>query len=168
MDVFQAILTRRSVRVWTEKQIPRDKIEKMKDAVEWAPSAGNLQSRFFYFLFDKKKIVSLCAATGGQFEPAMPLIVVGCADAEHSAARYGQRGRELYAIMDVSASVQNLLLQAHAEGLGAVWCCAFDEEKVCSILDVPAHLRPVVLVPIGFPAEKPEPHERRKTVQEIA
>ena len=168
MDVFKAILGRRSVREWKkDKPIPRAKIGKLKKAVEWAPSAHNLQSRFFYFVSDKRKIAELCLATGRQFEPVMPLMVVACADYSSARSRSERRAEELYVIMDVSASVENLLLCAHAEGLGGVWVGSFDEEKAREILGIPQHLRPIVLVPLGFPAEKPKPHARKTQIQEV-
>jgi nitroreductase len=63
-------------------------------------------------------------------------------------------------IQDAAASVQNLLLVAHARGLGAVWVGSFDEERVRSLLDIPDAMRPVALVPVGWPAEKPSPRSR--------
>ncbi|MBI3393452.1 MAG: nitroreductase family protein, partial [Nitrospirae bacterium] len=57
-------------------------------------------------------------------------------------------------------SVQNLLLAAHARGLGGVWVGSFDEEPVRALLDIPDDLRPVALVPVGWPAEHPLPRSR--------
>ncbi|MEM0475900.1 MAG: nitroreductase family protein [Candidatus Norongarragalinales archaeon] len=153
---MQAIRERRSVRSWSDKPIPRSAVKTLKEAASWAPSAGNLQSRKFFFVTEKSKITALCEATARQFPPRMPLIVVACADYA-SVARYGERGRTLYALLDVAAAVENLLLAAHSLGLGGVWVGAFDEDAVRAALSIPAHLRPVTLVPLGFPSNKEKP-----------
>ena len=89
-----------------------------------------------------------------------PLSLVVCADQDRSAQRYGERGRELYCILDAAASVENILLAAHALGLGACWVGAFNDQLVSRILKLPEHLRPVAIIPIGYSDENPEPLER--------
>ena len=68
---------------------------------------------------------------------------------------------DLYCLQDVAAAVQNLLLLAHADGLGACWVGAFRERDVARVLTLPRHLRPVALVAVGVPAESPAPPQRR-------
>ncbi|MBI3599035.1 MAG: nitroreductase family protein [Nitrospinae bacterium] len=160
MALLDIIKGRRSIREFKKKEIPEDVIEKLIDAIIWAPSAGNLQSRYFYFVFNadiKKRLVR--AALDQSFIASAPLSVVGCCDYRISQ-RYGTRGKELYTIQDVAVSIQNLMLAAHEQGLGSVWVGAFREDEVAEILDIPAHLRPVVIVPVGYPAEKPLPPQR--------
>lgn len=164
---MQAIRERRSVRAWSDKPIPKSAIAKLKEAALWAPSAGNLQSRKFFFVFDAAKREALCDATARQFLPRMPLIVVACVDYA-SVQKYGERGRSLYVFLDAAAAVENLLLAAHSLGLGGVWVGAFDEDAVRKALKIPAHLRPITLVPLGFPAEKEKPRAPpRKAEREL-
>jgi len=160
MDILDVIKKRRSVRKFKRKEIPKDFIEKLKTALIWAPSAGNLESRKFFFVFDEnlKKRLAL-AAFSQSFIKDAPLVVVACAD-RNIKFHYGERGEELYMICDVSASIQNLLLCAEALGLGACWVGAFDEDEVAKILNLPSNLRPIAIVPIGFPDEKPTPPPR--------
>jgi len=127
----------------------QQRVGALKEAVRWAPSAHNEESRFFYFVTSEKKIAELCAATGRQFKPDMGLVIVACS----SNADYG--------VMDVSASVENALLQAVELGLGAVWVGAFNAKKVRAALGIPSNLTPEALVPVGEPAEKPEPTKRK-------
>ncbi|MFQ5843879.1 MAG: nitroreductase family protein, partial [Planctomycetota bacterium] len=84
---------------------------------------------------------------------------VACAD-HRIEEDYGERGVKLYALLDVAASVQNLLLAAHAAGLGACWVGAFEEEGVGRLLELPAYLRPVSIVAVGLPREDPPPPPR--------
>lgn len=76
-------------------------------------------------------------------------------------AVYGARGVELYSIQDVSCALENMLLMAHARGLGACWVGAFDEQEGTDLLEIPSQLRPVALVPLGYPDEKSYPPPRR-------
>jgi len=101
------------------------------------------------------------AALGQMWMTTAPVIVVVCANLERSASRYGERGRNLYAIQDTAAAIENMLLAAHALGYGACWVGAFDEEEVRRILSIPHGLRPVALIPIGKPAEEPSIPYRR-------
>jgi len=160
MDLREAILTRRSIRAFRRGTIPPEAIEAMKEAILWAPSAGHLQARRFWFVADPEVRDALARATYQEklFANA-PLVVVGCAD-HRIEKQYGERGRDLYAPQDVAASVQNLLLTVHARGLGAVWVGAFREEEVVRALGLPPHLRPAAIVPVGVPAESPEPPRR--------
>jgi nitroreductase len=160
MTILRTIRQRRSVRKFTGDQ-PRPKaLERLVEALRWAPSAGNLQSHHFYFVTDAETRAGLARAAEQPFVGHAPVVVVACAD--HRIRReYGQRGVDLYCLMDVGAALQNLLLGAHAEGLGACWVGAFRERSVRALLDIPRHLRPVALVPLGRPAEDPAPPERR-------
>jgi len=159
-DVLKAIKDRRSIRNFTNYDIPEDTEQRLAEALIWAPSAGNLQSRKFYFVRDDVMKMKLAAAALNQgFIADAPLVVVGCTDSViHS--RYGQRGVDLYAIQDVSASVMCMMLAAHDEGLGTVWVGAFREEEVTAALDLPTNLRPVAIVPVGRPARVPAPPPR--------
>lgn len=156
MDVKKAVRQRRSVRDFRAKDIPENVTDKLIDALIWAPSAGNLQSRKFYFVRDeglKDKLVK--AALGQSFIARAPLVVVGCTD-NRISNRYGERGVYLYSVQDVAVSIMGMMLVALEEGLGTVWLGAFHEEEVARALDLPPDLRPVAIVPVGYPEKVPE------------
>lgn len=162
MDVLNTIKARRSVRRFLRKEIPEKILETFVDAIIWAPSAGNLQSRKFYFVFNQQIKERLVGAAWGQsFIAEAPLSVVCCADLRIKR-HYGDRGSELYTLQDVSASIQNLLLEAQEQGLASVWVGAFQEAEVSEIMNLPNYLRPIAIVPIGYPDESPAPPERVK------
>lgn len=169
MEILTAVKERRSIRNFQKKDIPRDLVDKLIEALLWAPSAGNLQSRKFYFIQDvtlKKEIVS--AALGQSFIAEAPLVIVACAD-NMISGRYGDRGVNLYSIEDVAASIMGMMLVAHENGLGTVWVGAFREDRVIEILDLPHNLRPVAIVPVGYPSRIPSaPHRvSRQTAVEF-
>jgi len=160
MSILNTIKERRSIRKFQKKEIPKEIINELIESLIWAPSAGNLQSRKFYFIFNheiKEKIAE--AALSQSFIAQAPLVIVGCADNKISW-RYGERGKKLYSICDVSTSIQNMMLLAHSRKLGTCWVGAFDEEKVAKILNLPENLKPIIIVPVGFPDETPSPPPR--------
>jgi nitroreductase len=151
MTILDAVKERRSVRDFLPGAIPTALIETLKEALIWAPSAGNLQARKFYFLFSKKIKEKLAAVAF--------LVIVACTDSTISA-HYGERGVHLYTIQDVAVSLMGMMLVAHEAGLGSVWVGAFHEEEVSHILHLPRNLRPVAIVPVGYPASIPVAPQR--------
>ena len=79
-------------------------------------------------------------------------MVVFCANLDR-IAHYGRRGRELYCLQDVAASIENFMLYLTSKGVGSVWVGAFDEQKAAEALSIPPGARPVAIVPVGHPAE---------------
>lgn len=167
MEVMDAARRRRSVRRFFTRDIPEKFLPLLEESLLCAPSAGNLQSRHFHFVFrDDVKRRLAEAAFGQDFVLEAPLDVVCCADLD-IRRHYGDRGVSLYCLQDVAASVQNLMLVATSLGLGTVWVGAFDERKVSAAMNLPVHLRPVAIVPVGFPAESPAAPERIRREQAI-
>jgi nitroreductase len=167
MDVFSALKGRRSVRDFEARPIPDDMIGRLAEALIAAPSAGNLQSRKFWFVSDagvKRELAH--AALGQSFVAKAPLVVVACTDAR-IGRRYGERGLNLYTIQDASISVMCMMLAACEMGLGTVWVGAFDEVATGRVLGLSAGHRPVAMVPVGFPARVPPPTPRVSTEEAI-
>jgi nitroreductase len=160
MHLLQVIKERRSIRRFQSKAIPKEMLDQLIEALIWAPSAGNLQSRQFYFVYNKDIKEKLVRAAWGQgFIAEASLAIVCCADLR-IGKYYGTRGKELYALQDVAASVENLMLLAHELGLATVWVGAFEEAGASEALKLPDYLRPVAIVPVGYPAEHPSAPRR--------
>ncbi|UCG78567.1 MAG: nitroreductase family protein [Nitrospirota bacterium] len=168
MDVIDAIRGRRSIRKFRSEGIPEDMMDRLIESLILAPSAGNLQSRKFYFIKDDvvKKALAV-AALGQNFIAKAPLVIVCCTDSRIEN-RYGERGIHLYSIQDVSASIMSMMLAAHEMGLGSVWVGAFNEGQVFDVLGMQAHLRPVSIVPVGWPDTEPSPTSRVSEEEAIA
>ena len=161
MDVLEAIKTRRSIRKFQDKDVSRELVDRFLDAGRSAPSAGNLQARDFYVVSDAGTKDELVKAAHNQtFISQAPVVIVVCSNPERIAP-YGERGIDLYCLQDAGASVQNILLAVHSSGLASCWIGAFDEQMVVSALGLPEHLRPVALLPIGYPAENGKEREKR-------
>jgi nitroreductase len=162
LEVFEAIMHRRSVRSFTDEDVSEEDVGKLLDAARLAPSAGNIQPWSFVVVRDAKIKRRLCeAALNQSFIVEAPVVVVVCADWGRSGRGYGSRGISLYCIQDSAAAVENLLLAAVALGYGACWVGAFNEDMVRVVLGVPKELRPVAIVLVGRSAETPDPPYKR-------
>jgi nitroreductase len=162
MDVREAIRGRRSIRRYRPDPVPEELLREVLRAGIEAPSAGNLQSRHFYVFRDLGKRRSLERAAGGQrYITEAPVTIVVCADLR-IAGRYGERGADLYAVMDCAAAMQNMMLLAHSLGLGTCWIGAFDENEAAKAVEAPVYLRVVGMTPLGYPAETGKEQPKRK------
>ncbi|MEM5801755.1 MAG: nitroreductase family protein [Candidatus Aenigmatarchaeota archaeon] len=144
--------TRVNVKVYDKRDVPEELIAQILHAGTLAASAGDIQPWEFIVVKDKKTKIDISVACLRQrhVEEA-PLLIVVCANLEKVALKFGDRGKNLYAIQDTGASIQNMLLAAHDLGLGASWVHAFEEEGIKRILKIPDKLRPVGVLAIGFP-----------------
>jgi nitroreductase len=166
MDVMKAIKGRRSIRAFKSKDVPKEIVEKLINAAIWAPSAGNIQPWEFIIVRKpeiKKALVE--AALDQTFIEEAPVVIVVCANENRSSQGYGVRGKTLYCIQDTAAAIQNIHLVAYSLGLGTCWIGAFREEEAREILKIPQGIRPVAIIPVGYPAETPSPRNRRPTSQ---
>lgn len=159
-ECLRVIFDRVSIRKFKPNPIPDEVIIEILKAGNAAPSAGNLQARDFIVVKNQDTKIKLAkAALNQMFIAEAPVVIVVCANYPRSMRVYGERGK-LYAEQDATAAVENILLAVHMLGLGAVWVGAFDEAKVATILGIPAYARPIAIIPIGYPDEKPEPRPR--------
>jgi nitroreductase len=167
LDIFDLFKSRRSIRSFTSEDISNEDLEKILEAARWAPSAGNIQPWEFIIVRKpetKREIAK--AALNQMFIEEAPVVIVVCANEARSSWTYGSRGATLYCIQDTAAAIENILLAACALGLGTCWVGAFHEDEVRRILKIPKGLRPVAIIPIGHPDEKPSPPYKR-TLREI-
>lgn len=164
MDISEAIIQRRSIRSFTKQDVPEEIVERLVNAARWAPSAGNIQPWDFVIVRKAETKVRLAnAALDQQSIEQAPVVIIACANEVLSARRYEDRGKALFCLQDTAAAIQNILLFAYSIGLGTCWIGAFDEEQVREIIKVPAGSRPVAIIPVGYPAETPQPRKRKST-----
>lgn len=162
MNVSEAVANRRSIRSYKKQDLPKGTVEKLLEAARQAPSAGNVQPWEFVVLSTQKGKQDVSAAAFDQksLEEASVVIVV-CADEKRAFEAYGVRGKTLFCFQDTAAGVQNILLTACSLGLGTCWIGAFKEDEVRLVINAPLHMRPVALIPVGYPGEAPKARSRR-------
>ena len=170
MDFWEVVARRYSVRDYADnRDVPQDIIEKVLSAAIQAPSGGNRQSWRFIVVRNEGLRATLCQASFGQkFVAGAPVVIAVCAMPEVSGSRYGDRGRHLFTIQDTAAAIENMLLAATALGLGTCWVGSFDERAVAEALALSADLRPVALVPIGYPRQPSSRSTSRNTVAAVS
>ncbi len=166
MHVKEAIQERRSIRKYKDKEIEHEKIELLKQALEWAPSAANLQARKFFLIKGKTK-EKLKECFKKDFIVKAPLLVIGCGNKKKIEEQFGENSSIKYNPIDVAASIENLMLQATELELGSCWIGNMDTVKTKQVLGLPEEFNVICAVTIGYPAEKGEKKPRENITEEI-
>lgn len=153
MDAMECLKTRRSVRNFSGKGIPKDALEDITDAGRLAPTANNLQPWEFIAVTDKETRKKIAATTDwGKFiAEAAACVVVLSKDTK-------------YYIEDGSAATQNIMLAAWARGIGTCWVAGDKKAyagKILEMLGVPAGYKLVSLIAAGYPKAKPGAASKR-------
>ena len=159
LDAITALLTRRSIRRFTDEPVAREQVDTLLACAMAAPTGYNEQSWRFVVVRDAERREELSAASnwGGMARNA-PVVVVVCGDA--AAERHpGQ-----YWVQEAAAALENMLIAAHALGLGAVWIGLHPRpERVAPVrllLGLPPSVEPLGMIALGYPAETKAPSSR--------
>ncbi|MBM7662140.1 nitroreductase [Bacillus mesophilus] len=157
---FDVIERRASVRSFKQKEIPETYIKRLLETAISAPSSGNMQPWEFIIIKKENQKHELVKCTyfgyfskGENYQTWIAyagLIIVVCANLKRTCARYGVDGKE-WAPIDVAAATENILLAATSLGLAGCWVGGFDEQKLKEYLNIPSYVKPIGMVPIGFP-----------------
>ena len=159
MEAMEAILTRRSIRKYTKQPVSDEVLKELLEAAMCAPSAGNRQPWCLVVINDRKIMNEIPKYhTYAQMLKEAPVAILVCC---HSDLQSGEFG-----VQDCSAATQNILLAAHAKGLGAVWLGVYPTEPRVTatkkLLNLPEHIMPISIISIGYSAEqKPRPDRYR-------
>lgn len=185
VGLFDIIQSRRSIRRYAERPISREVLRRVLEAARWAPSAHNRQPWRFAVISEAARRARLARMMGERFRADLradgvpddeadrqvqrssrriasaPVVVVVCmsmADMDHYPDARRQQAERIMAIQSTALAAQNLLLMAHAEGLGACWMCAplFVPDVVREDLSLPADWEAQALLTLGYPAERRE------------
>ena len=162
MEVKKAILERRSIRKFVEKDVPNEMLNELLEAGVWAPSAGNIQPWAFFCITDKDRIHRIQTVSPGLLGNPGALICI-CSDQKRAFKRAGKGGHTL-ALFDCAIAAQNIMLRAFDLGLGTCAVRSFNQAAVRELLEAPEHLQPELIISVGFPAEFPKPQARRMEV----
>nr|WP_302946314.1 nitroreductase family protein [uncultured Prevotella sp.] len=161
--VLDNIATRTSVRDYEARPVEKEKIEKMLRAAMAAPTAMNKQP-WHFVVVDQRNVLDALAGTNtyAKMLKKAPLAIVVCGNTDKMIEG---GGRDFW-IQDASAATENLLLAAHAMGLGAVWTGAYPSEERCisisKVLSLSDNLVPLNMIVVGYPAEQPQPKQKFK------
>ena len=153
---FASVVKRRAmIRAYTAEPVPEELVQRLLEYAVRAPSAGNLQPWEFVVVQDLEVRARLAKAAFGQTSVATaPLIIATCADTQRMGERYGSRGN-FYSLVDTAFASLLILLGVVEQGLGACFVGSYDPVEVVKILGLPDRVRPVGLITIGYPAQRP-------------
>jgi len=153
MDALEAINTRVSVRKYTPDPVPHALIEELLNAAMNAPSSHNGQPWHFFIIEDRQVMNKIPS-----FHPHCPMLrespaaIIVCADLKISIHNGD------FWVQDCSAASENLLLAAHALGLGAVWLAVYPKMDIVAalkdLLQLPPNITPLNIIPLGFPTSQ--------------
>ncbi len=166
MEVMEALKGRQSVKSYLPTPVEKEKLEKVLEAGRLAPSSYNSQCRRFIVLTDPavKKAIHDEAGTQPMIEQA-PVVIVVCATPDHEHEDAMPCGEVKHPI-DMALSGAYMMLEAYDQGLGTCWLGAFDAEAVKKVLGIPADVKVVTMIPLGY-HDGTQPRQDRKPLEEI-
>lgn len=161
MDALDAIHTRRSIRKFEQRTVPEELVERLLAAAMQAPSARNQQPWQFVVIDDHALLAKIPEfMPNASMVAQAPIAILVCGDLKLEKS-------EGYWVVDCAAAVQNMLLAAHALGLGAVWCGVYPRpnrmESLKQMLGLPEEVQAHSLVVFGYPDETVRPENRYRT-----
>jgi nitroreductase len=177
MEIQEAIANRRSIRKYKSDAVDDKLVKAVLEAARQAPSWGNSQCWRFVVVRDPARKERLANTLIGitdrpnRVAEAMkvaPVAIAVCAEPGQSGFTYREPKEpatdkgEWWYMFDAALAIQNLVLAAHAVGLGAVIVGAFDAKKAAEVLEVPSSLVVVALTPLGYPDEAPNARPRKE------
>ncbi len=157
---LEHIFARRSVRRYSQREVPEDITRDILSAAMSAPTACDKKTPEFIVLTQKDILAKVASfLPNGGFLADAPLGIVVCGDMSRAHS-----GELSYMLQDCSAAIQNILLAASMLGLGACWLGVHPRperiENITNSLSLPEHVVPVSVISIGYPKSQPEPRKR--------
>jgi len=158
MELFEAINTRRSIRSYTDKPVTDDILRRILAAGMMAPSAGNEQPWEFIIIRERNRLRAI-----SQSHPHAEMVqhaqaaILACGNMDR--VTHGE-----FWVQDLAAATQNMLLAAHALGLGSVWVGVHPREQrvadLRKVIPLPERIVPFALLPVGYPGEEKASRDR--------
>lgn len=195
--LLEAILARQSIREFRSEPPPLELVLRVLEAAIRAPNAHNAQPWHFIIILREEVKARLVEAMADAWRRDLreldgleeakierivrlesyerigraPCLILACLDMgrmDRYEDERRQRAEYIMGVQSVAAAIENLLLAAHALGLGACWLCAplFCQEAVRRVLGIPEGIEPQALIILGYPAERP-PRRPRRPLSEV-
>ena len=164
MNFKELCQARFSCRAFEQREIETEKQEYIKECVRLAPSAVNRQPWLFYWITDEPHLQAVKTSYHRDWINDVPAIILCCKnEAEAWTRRYDTHN---HADIDIAIAIEHLCLAATEQGLATCWVCNFNREELFNQFEIPDYLEPVVIIPIGYPADEPK-EKQRKSMDEL-
>lgn len=169
MDFMELAKERYSVRSYSDRPVEQEKIDRILKAAQLAPTAVNFQPQKIYVLKSPEamdKINRLCRCIYGA-----PMVFLVCSDERRTWKSQTEPGYSS-GEMDCSIVCTHMMLEVWEQGLGSVWVRLFDVNAIAKAFDLPEHIKPICLLPVGYAAEDSVPyapwHDVYRDISEFA
>ena len=155
MEVYEAILKRRSIRSFENRVVPDESLRRLLEAARWAPTGGNRQPWEFVAVRNPKKNRGIKMFSEGL--SGYPTLIIAICTPDRSPITR----------LDIGMAAENIMLECLDLGLGSCAIASFNAEPVKRLLEIPEELSLVLLLSIGYPEGEPR-HRPKKALDEIA
>jgi nitroreductase len=163
---FNLLLKERySVRDYKPLKVSKALITQVLEAGRMAPSANNQQPWYFISVCENDQLDRIKKAYPREWFSKVPQVIVICGD--HDQAWKRSYDNKDHCDIDVAIAVDHMTLRAAELGLGTCWVCHFDPKVVSEILELPGHIEPMAILPIGYPSNPGVPLKKRKSSEEV-
>lgn len=156
MDIFETIFKRRSVRIYEQREIEREKLDRILEAARMAPTSFNSQNFKLVVVKDQKAKANLASLSKSPFIAKAPLIL--------GALNVNIENK--YAPLDIAVVLDHIMLSAWDLGIGTVFIGAYQNDEIRKVLGAPETAEAVALMALGYPADREIP-KRRKSLDEL-
>jgi nitroreductase len=163
MEFYDVVKSRKSIRAYKDEPIAPDALRRIGDAVNFAPSACNIQPWCFRIILNREVRTSICSCYKNEWLKKAPAIVVALGNRDVAWKRLD--GSSIIDV-DIGIAMEHLVLAATAEGLGTCWICAYDVSRMNSVLGILPPWEVIAISPLGKAAENPE-SRKRKPISEV-
>ena len=144
MEFDKVIRERKATRLFSNKKVETDKLEKILEAGRIAPTAKNVQPFKIFVIESDEGIKKLDKVTPCRYGSKTVLLI--CGDEDKS---YNKNGHSMYEV-DCSIVTTHMMLEATNLGVDNIWIEMFDDKKIVEYFDIPSNLKPVCLLPLGY------------------
>ena len=158
MNFLNIAKSRYSVRSYSNKKIEKDKLDKILETAQAAPTAANLQPVHLIVVQEEEGLAKINKAANIY---NAPLAVIVCGD--HSKAWKRPFDGKQTVDIDASIKTDHMMLEAHDLGLGSVWICYFKPDIIKNEFNLPNNLEPINILAIGYSNEPPANPNRHST-----
>jgi len=168
LEFSKLVRERRSIHHFTDEEVTDEELNYILEAARWAPSAGNAQPTRYIVVRNEETRRKIWETTSGiegitpqNFLNKAPIHIVVLTDTSAYKGKQSNVFSERFSIQDSAIATMNLLLAAANIGLGACWVGMYREEALREIFNIPAHMKPVAIIPVGHTKSKVKPRKRK-------
>ena len=165
MNFIELATKRSSVRDFEKKPVEKEKLLYILEAARIAPSAVNFQPWKFIVITKPDLLESVQSLYHRQWLATAPVIIIALGN--HQKGWRRKSDDKDFTEIDVAIAIDHLTLAATEQGLGTCWICNFDVEKCNRLLNIPDHLEPIALIPVGYPVEQPSMKKNRESLDRL-